>query len=113
VRIDDCPGFLSFCLQYRPLSRRIGVQNWPASVNAPAIGNTRHAGDVDYGRIGGGPYAAESGIVVELGQSAALIVMGNQEPLGNVGTESLALGDSGLLVQRASNPFICVVEVRK
>jgi hypothetical protein len=83
---------------------------------APQLGDLIHVnrdgGGVDYDRIGY-PYAAESGIVVELGQDRALIVMGNQEPLGNVGTEKLALDDSGLLIQRASNPLICVIEVRK
>jgi len=58
-------------------------------------------------------YPAESGIVVELGESEAIIVMGNQEPRGNVGTEKLPLTPSGLLVQRAEDPIICVIEVLK
>jgi hypothetical protein len=73
----------------------------------------RDGGEVNYDRISAGPYVAESGIVVGLSQGEALIVMGNQEPLGNIGTEKLALDKSGLLIQRARNPFICVIEVWK
>jgi hypothetical protein len=86
---------------------------------APQLGDVIHVnrddGKVDYDRVRNGPhpYAAESGIVVETRQGEALIVMGNQEPAGNVGTEKLALDDSGLLVQRTKNPFICVIEVLK
>jgi hypothetical protein len=86
---------------------------------APKLGDVIHVnrddGKVDYDRVRNGPYpyAAESGIVVETRQGEALIVMGNQEPAGNVGTEKLALDDSGLLVQRTKNPFICVIEVLK
>jgi hypothetical protein len=84
---------------------------------APQPGDIVHVnrdnGEVDYGRISGGPYVAESGIVVGLGQGEALIVMGNQTPLGNIGAEKLDLYPPGLLIQRARNPFICVIEVRK
>jgi len=84
---------------------------------APQPGDIVHVnrdhGELDYDRISDGPYVAESGIVVGLGQGEASIVMGNQEPLGNIGAEKLDLDQSGLLIQRARNPFICVIEVRK
>jgi hypothetical protein len=75
----------------------------------------RDHGRIDFDRIRTGPfpYPAESGRVVELRQGEALIVMGNQPPRGTTGTESLVLDDSGLLVQRTTNPFICVIEVLK
>jgi hypothetical protein len=84
---------------------------------APKVGDVIHVnrddGKVDYDQARHGSYHAESGIVVDIRPGEALIVMGNQEPAGNVGTEKLALADSGLLVQRADNPFICVIEVLK
>lgn len=86
---------------------------------APKPGDVIHVnrdgGKVDYDRVRNGPhpYDGESGIVVDIGPGEALIVMGNQEPAGNVGTEKLALAASGLLVQRTDNPFICVIEVLK
>jgi hypothetical protein len=84
---------------------------------APKVGDVIHVnrddGKVDYDRVGHGQYNSESGIVVDIRPGEALIVMGNQEPAGTVGTEKLALADSGLLVQRTSNPFICVIEVLK
>jgi hypothetical protein len=86
---------------------------------APQLGDlihvNRNGGQIDYDivRNGSSPYRAESGIVIEVGAKEALIVMGNQEPLGNVGTEKLALDESGFLVQRAKDPFICVIEVLK
>jgi hypothetical protein len=101
------------------LSRGARSHRWARRIEsyAPKPGDLVHVnrddGTVDYDRISGGPYAAESGIVVESGQGEARIVMGNQEPMGSVGTEKLALDDSGLLIQRGSNPFICVIEVRK
>ncbi|SRR6266849_2590031 len=73
----------------------------------------RDGGTVDYDGICAGSYKGESGIVVARDGGEALIVVGNQEPPGNVGTERLALDESGLLIQRDSNPFICVIEVRK
>jgi hypothetical protein len=39
--------------------------------------------------------------------------MGNQQASGSIGTEQLALDASGLLIQRAKNPLICVIEVGK
>jgi len=51
---------------------------------------------VDYDRIRAGGYNSESGIVVDILPNKAVIVMGNQEPRGNVGTEALTLADSGL-----------------
>ena len=88
---------------------------------APQVGDLVHmnrdGGIVGYERARSGPYPylAESGIVIHVGESEreALIVMGNQEPRGNVGTEQLVLSDSGLLVQRTKAPFICVLEVLK
>jgi hypothetical protein len=70
---------------------------------------------IDYNRLRNGPYPypAESGIVVDILQGEALIVMGNQEPRGNVGTEKLALTLSGLPIQRSTNPIICLIEVLK
>jgi hypothetical protein len=84
---------------------------------APKPGDIVHVnradGKVTYDQIGNGHYRAESGFVIEVGVKEALIVMGNQEPRGNVGTEKLALTTSGLLVQRTKDPFICVIEVLK
>jgi hypothetical protein len=84
---------------------------------APKPGDVIHVnrtdGKVSYDQIGDGHYRAESGIVVEVGDEKVLMVMGNQEPLGNVGIEKASLDGSGLLVQRAKDPFICVIEVLK
>jgi hypothetical protein len=73
----------------------------------------RNNGKVKFDHILVGGYFSESGIVVDIAPGKALIVMGNQEPCGNVGTEELALTDSGLLIQRGRNPFIAVIEVLK
>jgi hypothetical protein len=73
----------------------------------------RDDGKVNFDRIGAGEYHSESGIVIEIAAGKALIVMGNQEPCGNVGAEELLLTDAGLLAQRARNPFIAVIEVLK
>jgi hypothetical protein len=73
----------------------------------------RNDGKVTFDRILAGSYFSESGIVIDIAPGKALIVMGNQEPCGNVGTKELALADSGLLIQRARNPFIAVIEVLK
>jgi len=84
---------------------------------APQPGDVIHlnrdGGKVDYDRIRAGGYNSESGIVVDIQPNKAVIVMGNQEPRGNVGIEALTLADSGLLIQRIHNPFICVIEVLK
>ena len=84
---------------------------------APQPGDVIHlnrdGGKVDYDRIRAGGYNSESGIVVDILPNKAVIVMGNQEPRGNVGTEALTLADSGLLIQRIHNPSICVIEVLK
>jgi hypothetical protein len=86
---------------------------------APQLGDVIHVnrddGKVDYDRLRNGPYpyAAESGIVVGTREGEALIVMGNQPPGGTVGSEKLALDRSGLLVQRTTDPIICVIEVLK
>lgn len=86
---------------------------------APKPGDVIHVnrddGKVNYDQVRNGAcsYKAESGIVVDIQPGEALIVMGNQEPAGTVGTEKLALAVSGLLVRRTSNPFICVIEVLK
>ena len=67
---------------------------------APQPGDVIHlnrdGGKVDYDRIRAGGYNSESGIVVDILPNKAVIVMGNQEPRGNVGTEALTLADSGL-----------------
>ncbi|MDB5578948.1 MAG: hypothetical protein JWR80_4124 [Bradyrhizobium sp.] len=73
----------------------------------------RNDGDVKFDHIKLGGYLSESGIAVDVVPGKALIVMGNQEPCGNVGTEELALVDSGLLIQRDRNPIIAVIEVLK
>ena len=73
----------------------------------------RDGGTVDYDGICAGSYKGESGIMVARDGGETLVVVGNQEPLGNVGTERLGLNKSGLLTQRDNNPFICVIEVRK
>jgi hypothetical protein len=73
----------------------------------------RNDGKVTFDRILARSYFSESGIVVDIAPGKALIVMGNQEPCGNVGTEELALADSGLLIQRERNPIIAVIEVLK
>jgi hypothetical protein len=84
---------------------------------APQPGDIVHVnrdnGKVNFDRIRAGVYHSESGIVIDVAPGKALIVMGNQEPCGNVGTEELALADSGLLIQRGWNPFIAVIEVLK
>jgi hypothetical protein len=91
----------------------------PIESYSPTTGDIIHVnrdhGTIDFDRLRNGPfpYPAESGIVVDVKQAEALIVMGNQEPAGTVGTEKLALAHSGLLVQRTDNPFICVIEVLK
>jgi len=73
----------------------------------------RNNGKVKFDHILVGGYFSESGVVVDIVPGKALIVMGNQEPCGNVGTEELALTDSGLLIQRGRNPLIAVIEVLK
>jgi hypothetical protein len=84
---------------------------------APQPGDIVHVNrnnrKVTFDRILSGSYFSESGIVVDVAPSKALIVMGNQEPCGNVGTEELALAESGLLIQRERNPIIAVIEVLK
>jgi hypothetical protein len=91
----------------------------PVESYAPQLGDIIHVnrdgGIVDFERIRNGPlpYGAESGIVVEIAHGDALIVMGNQGLRGNVGIEKLALAESGMLVQRAKDPFICLIEVLK
>ncbi|MDH2351558.1 DUF2272 domain-containing protein [Bradyrhizobium sp. SSUT18] len=84
---------------------------------APQLGDILHVnrnnGKVTFDRILAGSYFSESGIVIDIVPRKALIVMGNQEPCGNVGTEELALADSGLLIQRGRNPLIAVIEVLK
>ena len=85
---------------------------------APHVGDivhvNREGGTIDYKRAEGpSRYPAESGIVIEVreGNLEVVIVMGNQEPRGTVGTETLASAESGLLLQRAIDPIICVLEV--
>jgi hypothetical protein len=73
----------------------------------------RNNGKVTFDRILAGGYFSESGVVIDIVSGKALIVMGNQEPCGNVGTEELALADSGILIQRNRNPLIAVIEVLK
>ena len=78
-------------------------------VYAPQPGDIVHVnrddGKVNFDRIRAGGYPSESGIVIDIAPGKALIVMGNQEPCGNIGTEELVLTDAGLLAQRARNPF--------
>ena len=73
----------------------------------------RNGGKVTYDQIADGGYPAESGIVIDVSTSEVVIVMGNQLPPGNVGTESLALTRQGLLMPRHRDAFICVIEVLK
>jgi hypothetical protein len=84
---------------------------------APQLGDIVHVnrnnGKVKFDHILVGGYFSESEIVVDIVPGKALIVMGNQEPCGNVGTEELALTDSGLLIQKGRNPLIAVIEVLK
>jgi hypothetical protein len=84
---------------------------------APRLGDILHVnrnnGKVTFDRILAGGYFSESGIVIDIAPDKAFIVMGNQEPCGNVGTEELALADSGLLIQRNRNSLIAVIEVLK
>jgi hypothetical protein len=87
---------------------------------APQVGDIVHVnrdgGTVDYKRAAGpSRYLSESGIVVDVreGDREVVVVMGNQEPRGTVGTETLASAESGLLLQRALNPIICVLEAVK
>jgi hypothetical protein len=84
---------------------------------APEPGDIVHVnrdnGKVNFDRIRVGGYFSESGIIVDIVPGKGLVVMGNQEPCGNVGIEELALTDSGLLIQRGRNPFIAVIEVLK
>lgn len=91
-------------------ARRIGAY-------APQLGDILHVnrnnGTTTLDRILAGRYLSESGIVTDIVPGKAFIVMGNQEPCGNVGTEELTLTDSGLLIQRRHNPFIAVIEVLK
>jgi hypothetical protein len=83
---------------------------------APQLGDLIHfnrdSGNADFEQIGRS-YLAESGIVVGLDYGQALVVVGNQEPFGNIGSEEFVLDETGLLKQRAVNPFICVIEVGK
>ena len=85
---------------------------------SPVVGDlihlNRHGGKVDYNtaRSGPDPYRAESEIVVDVRDGQVLVVMGNQDPAGNVGTETFQT-DFGLLVQRSKNPIICIIEVVK
>ena len=78
-------------------------------VYAPQPGDIVHVnrddGKVNFDRIRAGGYTSESGIVIDIAPGKALIVMGNQEPCGNIGTEELVLTEAGLLAQRARNPF--------
>jgi hypothetical protein len=84
---------------------------------APQSGDIVHVnrnnGKMRFDHILAGGYFSESGVVVDIVPGKARIVMGNQEPCGNVGTEDLALADSGLLIQRDRNPLIAVIEVLK
>jgi hypothetical protein len=84
---------------------------------APQSGDIVHVnrnnGKVRFDHIFAGGYFSESGVVVDIVPGKARIVMGNQEPFGNVGTEDLALANSGLLTQRDRNPLIAVIEVLK
>jgi hypothetical protein len=83
---------------------------------APQLGDVVHfnrdGGNPDFEQMGRS-YLAESGIVVGLDCGEALVVVGNQQPFGNIGSEKLVLDKAGLLKQRAVNPFICVIEVGK
>ena len=60
-------------------------------------------------------YRAESGIVVETDHATgtAVLVVGNQEPDGNIGRENVRVSENGLIVQRPHDPFICAIEVLK
>jgi hypothetical protein len=84
---------------------------------APQLGDLVHFNrdgrTADFRQIGLGVYPAESGIVVAQDRSEASIIVGNQEPLGNIGHATLALDEKGLLIQRSNDPFICVIEVGK
>ncbi|MDH2348709.1 DUF2272 domain-containing protein [Bradyrhizobium sp. SSUT77] len=86
-------------------------------IYAPQLGDILHVnrsdGKVTFDRILAGSYISESGVVIDIAPGKAFIVMGNQEPCGNVGTEELDLAASGILVQRGRNPLVAVIEVLK
>jgi hypothetical protein len=90
------------------------VENY-APVPGDLIHFNRDGGRVDYDWIlgGRGGYAGESGIVVGFDDGTAVVVIGNKEPEGNIGLDKVPLTQSGLVLQRNSNPFIAVIEVGK
>ena len=62
-------------------------------------------------------YESHSAIVVALGQDLAgrfaTTIGGNEGVPGSVGRKRVALNEDGLVIQRASNPYICVVQCLK
>ena len=86
---------------------------------APVLGDIIHfnrcGGTIDFNwiREGRGPYKGESGIVIELKERKVIVAIGNLEPAGNVAISSFALAETGHVLQRAIDPFVCVIEVGK
>jgi hypothetical protein len=84
-----------------------------APQNGDLLHFNRDGGTTRFEQIQNGHYPADGAIFVELGSdNEARFVLGN-DPNGSVGLQTAAIDSNGFILQRESNPFICIIEVLK